>query len=114
MNLAPDTKHCTISHDRLAAAMCSSARTCYVLPRICVQKINGAQWRTFYNFASYNEAHTPALQDVKRGNNSSWGAAEVTPHMTTQREHRVEGRGYELDTRQVARMQQIATDNTRG
>ena len=30
------------------------------------------------------------------------------------REHRVEGRGYELDTRQVARMQQIATANTRG
>jgi len=61
-------KHCTISHDCLTTAMFSSARTCYVLPRICMQNINGAQWRTFYPFASYKGAHTTALQDIKRGN----------------------------------------------
>ena len=90
MNLAPDTKHGTISHDCLTTAMFSSARTCYFIPRMCVENISGPQWGTFYHFASYQEAHTTALQDIKRGNGSSWGAAEVTPHMTT---HRAQGGG---------------------
>ena len=85
MDLAPDTQHGTISHDCLTTAMFSSAQSCYFLPRVCVQKINGAHWSTFYNFASYSEAHTPALRDIKRGNDSSCGTAEVTLHMTTQR-----------------------------
>ena len=85
LNSEPDTTHGTISHDCLATAMFSSARTCDFLPRICMQHISGAQWGTFYNFASYKEAHTAALQDIKRGNSSSWGTAGATPHMTTQR-----------------------------
>ena len=113
MNLAPDTKHGTISHDCLTTAMFSSAQTCYFLPRVCVQKNNGAQWRTFYNFASYNEAHTPALQDIKRGNSSSCGAAEVTPHMATQRAQSG-GQRVCIGTRHASRMQRMATDNTRG
>ena len=49
--------------------MLSCARTLNFIPRIRIEQINGAHWRTFYRFASYKEAHTKALQDIKRGNN---------------------------------------------
>ncbi len=48
--LAPDTTHGTISHDRLATAMLSSARTCYVLPRICMQKKQSSTWANNFQF----------------------------------------------------------------
>ena len=67
-DLEPGTKHSTISHDRLTTAMLSNARTVNFIPRICMQKISGEQWQTFYHFASYKEAHTTALQDIKTGN----------------------------------------------
>ena len=69
-----------------------------------MEKINGEHWRTFYRFASYKEAHTKALQDIKRGNNlrkvdsdathdflqhiqnkrGVWDKKKVKPHRTTQ------------------------------
>ena len=65
--------------------MFSSARTVNFIPRICMQKISGGQWRTFYHFASYKEAPTTDLQDIKRGNSLR--------NMTTQRAwHVPEGR----------------------
>ena len=63
-----DTTNCTISHDCLTTAMLSNALTVNFIPRICMQQNSGGQWRTFYHFASYKEAHTTALQDIKRGN----------------------------------------------
>ena len=60
--------HGTPTHDRDTNAMLMSVRTCYFLPRIHVRKNSGAQWRTFYHFASYKGAHTQGLQDIKGGN----------------------------------------------
>ena len=66
--MEPDTKHGTVTHDCLTTAMLSNAQTVNFIPRICMQKISGGQWRTFYHFASYKEAPTTGLQDIKRGN----------------------------------------------
>ena len=60
--------HGTPTHDRDTNAMSRSVRTCYFLPRIHVRKNSGAQWRTFYQFASYKGAHTQGLQGIKGGN----------------------------------------------
>ena len=96
LSLAPDTKHCTISHDCLTTAMFGSARTCCVLQRMCMQKINGAHWSTFYKFASYNEAHTHTStsrhQEREREQFMLWNSRGNTPHDHTEStEWRAEG-----------------------
>ena len=80
------------------------ARALNFIPRIRIEKINGEHWRTSYSFSSYKEAHTKALQDIKRGNNlrkvdsdathdflqhiqnkrGVWDKKKVKPHRTTQ------------------------------
>ena len=55
------------THDRDTNAMLRSVWTCIILPRKQARKNNGEQWRTFYHFASYNDAHTKAPQQIKKG-----------------------------------------------
>ena len=135
-------QHGTLSNDSLATSMFSSVQNCYVVPRIRIQKNRRGPSRTFSHFASYRRAHkSPSgwqlLANLSRAEGNRWQqkkqrAAESrtenvntpkclgqsegnTPQGHTEgREWRAEGKGHALGTWQIARMQQMATDNTRG
>ena len=50
------SKLCAPTHNRDAKAMLSSAQTLKFIPRICVKRNSGEQWRTFGHFVAYQEA----------------------------------------------------------
>ena len=60
-------KHGAPTHDRDTNAMLRSVWTCNILPRKQARKNSGERWRTFYHFAPYNDAHTKAPQQIKKG-----------------------------------------------